>query len=56
MGLLVAVERRAAPPDETGGIFGGAAAGARVGGDRELVRDHNRVRGDRAPGGRAPTT
>lgn len=36
-GLLVAVERCAAPANETGGVLGGAAFGASVLGDREFV-------------------
>ena len=52
----VAVERRATPPDQTCRVFGGAHLGAGILRDRELVRDHRRVRerpakaGTRLPG------
>ncbi|QHF21179.1 hypothetical protein GTU71_10285 [Rathayibacter sp. VKM Ac-2762] len=41
---LVAVESRAALPDEAGGLLGPAIAGARIGCNRQLLRDHDPVR------------
>lgn len=42
-GLLVAVQRCAAPANEAGGVFGGAALSTGVLGDREFVRDDGGV-------------
>lgn len=43
-GLLVTVERRAAPTNETRNFLGRAPLGAGILGDREFVRDDRRVR------------
>ena len=43
-GLLVAVERCAAPANETRGVFGGAPLRPGVLRDRQLVRNDNRIR------------
>src|SRR3954447_9106495 len=59
-GLLVPVEGGTAPTDQPGGVLGGAALGAGVGGDGELVGDHRRIRcwaaepGPVLPGGGDP--